>query len=179
MKCLPTMRSATAALALGLSLLAGSATAQTPYKVQRPPLDTDWTYNVGTDPWPEYPRPQAAREAWKSLNGLWTWRSAAGTEELENPPAAGPLDAEVLVPSCIESGLSGLQVLDTHHMWYETTFTVPEDWEDQSVLLNFEAVDYRATVIINGQRKETHVGGYNRFAIDVTKDIKVGKTNNL
>ncbi|KAF4122757.1 Beta-galactosidase/beta-glucuronidase [Geosmithia morbida] len=169
--------SAAPALA-GVLLLGTVVSAQVPYEVKKPPLDTDWTYSVGTDPWPEYPRPQMVREAWQSLNGLWTWRSASGDDEINTPPS-GPLDYEVLVPSCIESGLSGLQVLDTRHMWYETTFEVPGDWEGQSVLLNFEAVDYRATVIINGNVKETHVGGYNRFAIDVTEDVSVGGQNTL
>lgn len=153
--------------------------AQTPYKIQKPPLDTDWTYNVGTNPWPEHPRPQLRRDSWKSLNGLWTWRPATGNGDLESPPQPGPLDSEVLVPSCIESGLSGLQVLTVRHMWYETTFDVPADWNGQIVLLNFESVDYRATVFINGVRKETHVGGYSRFTIDVTKDVKFGAPNNL
>ncbi|KAG9251333.1 glycoside hydrolase superfamily [Emericellopsis atlantica] len=153
--------------------------AQTPYKVQTPPLDTDWTYTVGTDPWPEHPRPQLRREAWQSLNGLWTWRAAASPGDVGSPPKAGPLDREVLVPSCIESGLSGLQILDVRDMWYETTFDVPSDWKGQQVLLNFEAVDYEATVFVNGVKKTTHVGGYARFTVDVTDNVKFGGSNDL
>lgn len=152
---------------------------QTPYAVKTPPLDTDWTYEVGTDPWPEYPRPQLRRDAWQSLNGLWTWRKAAGTGDVSSPPAPGPLDREVLVPSCIESGLSGLQILDARTMWYETTFEVPADWQGQKILLNFEAVDYEATVFVNGQQKTKHVGGYDRFSIDVTDDVAFDGSNNL
>lgn len=165
-----------------LAALAGLGTTKgqtpTPYEVQTPPLDTDWTYEVGTDPWPEYPRPQLRRDAWQSLNGLWTWR-AAEDGGVENPPEAGPLDREVLVPACIESALSGLQILDVRHFWYETTFDVPSDWEGQSVLLNFEAVDYSATVFVNGVEKTTHIGGYNRFTIDVTEDVTFGGSNDL
>jgi len=163
-----------------LAALTGVRTvkSQTPYEVQTPPLDTDWTYEVGTDPWPEYPRPQLKREAWQSLNGLWTWR-ASEDGGVDSPPEAGPLDAEVLVPACIESGLSGLQILDVHHMWYETTFEVPSDWEGQSILLNFEAVDYEATVFVNGAEKTKHVGGYNRFTIDITDDVTTGASNDL
>lgn len=156
-----------------------TASAQTPYEVQTPPLDTDWTYEVGTDPWPEYPRPQLRREAWKSLNGLWTWRGADGPEDVDSPPDAGPLDREVLVPSCIESGLSGLQILDTKDMWYETTFEVPENWDGDKVLLNFEAVDYEATIWVNGVEKTTHKGGYSRFTVDVTDDVTLGESNDL
>lgn len=31
------------------------------YSVKTPPLTTNWTYEVGTNPWPEYPRPQLQR----------------------------------------------------------------------------------------------------------------------
>ncbi|KAH7253304.1 glycoside hydrolase superfamily [Fusarium solani] len=164
---------------VSLLLLASMASAQTKYKVQKPPLDTDWTYKVGTNPWPEYPRPQLRRDAWKSLNGIWTWKAANGKKDVENLPKAGALEREVLVPSCIESALSGLQILDVRDMWYERTFEVPEEWKDRKVLLNFESVDYKATVFVNGAKKTTHVGGYDRFTIDVTENIKFGASNEL
>lgn len=172
------MRSLTSSWVLATLLGLHAAHGQTPYKVQTPPLDTDWTYEVGTDPWPEHPRPQLRRDNWQSLNGLWTWR-AAKDGDVSRPPAAGPLDREVLVPSCIESALSGLQILDVRHMWYETTFDVSSDWDGQSILLNFEAVDYETTVFVNGQKKTKHVGGYDRFTIDVTDDVSFGVPNNL
>ncbi|KAK7393998.1 hypothetical protein QQX98_013217 [Neonectria punicea] len=164
--------------ALAALAFISTVSAQTSYKVQTPPLDTDWTYEVGTDPWPEYPRPQLRRDAWQSLNGIWTWRAAADGD-VDSPPELGKLDREVLVPSCIESGLSGLQVLDVHHMWYETTFEVPSEWDGQSVLLNFESVDYEAVVFINGVEKTTHIGGYNRFTVDITEDVRFDATNDL
>jgi hypothetical protein len=79
----------------------------TSYAVQTPPLDTDWTYNVGTNPWPEYPRPQLERSQWKNLNGIWRYQNASGTNAVDNPPFGQTLEREVLVPSCLESGLSG------------------------------------------------------------------------
>lgn len=162
-----------------LLLFLNTASAQTKYTVQKPPLDTDWTYKVGTNPWPEYPRPQLRRDAWKSLNGIWTWKAATGENDVENLPKAGALEREVLVPSCIESALSGLQILDVRDMWYEKTFEVPEEWKDRKVLLNFESVDYKATVFVNGVKKTTHIGGYDRFTIDVTENVKFGGSNAL
>ena len=48
----------------------------TEYKVGYTPLKTDWTDTVGTNPWPEYPRPRLQRPDWKNLNGriasVWT-----------------------------------------------------------------------------------------------------------
>lgn len=152
----------------------------TPYAVQKPPLDTDWTYNVGTNPWPEYPRPQLVRhDGWKSLNGLWTWRAASGTRDLVAPPS-GLLDREVLVPSCIESGLSGLQELDVQYMWYATNFRVPGGWEGRGkTLLNFEAVDYETRVFINGVEVAHNIGGYFRFTVDVTERVLFDQDNLL
>ena len=79
----------------------------TSYAVQTPPLDTDWTYKIGTNPWPEYPRPQLERSQWKNLNGIWRYQNASGTNAVDNPPFGETLEREVLVPSCLESGLSG------------------------------------------------------------------------
>lgn len=70
-------------------------------------MSTIRTYDVGSDPWPEYPRPQLRRSQWKSLNGIWTYEDATDMRELDRPPFGRILAREVLVPSCLESGLSG------------------------------------------------------------------------
>ncbi|KAH7313781.1 glycoside hydrolase family 2 protein [Stachybotrys elegans] len=161
-----------------LGLLCTVSAQPTPYEVQTPPLDTDWTYEVGTDPWPEHPRPQLRRDAWQSLNGIWTFQAASGSGDVESPPA-GPLEREVMIPSCIESALSGLQILDVRYMWFSTSFEVPSGWDGESVLLNFEAVDYEATVFVNGVEVGTNVGGYHRFTIDVTENVVFDGPNEL
>ncbi|KAM0281458.1 hypothetical protein ACHAQH_003488 [Verticillium albo-atrum] len=168
---------------LGLTSIPSQTNAQNarkpmPYKVQRPPLDTPWTYEVGTDPWPEHPRPQLVREAWHSLNGIWTYQPAQDKGGVKFLPE-GPLEREVLIPSCIESGLSGLQELNVTHMWFATTFEVPADWELQDVLLHFEAVDYEAKIFVNGESVGSHVGGYSRFSLDVTRHVRREGVNEL
>jgi len=35
------------------------------------------------------------------------------------------------------------------YSWFRTEFEVPDEWSDQQVQLNFQAVDYEATVFIN------------------------------
>lgn len=151
--------------------------AATPYKVQTPPLTTPWTYEVGTNPWPDHPRPQLHRDAWQSLNGIWTWEPAA-SNSTSNPPD-GPLAHEIMVPSCVESGLSGIQQLNVTNMWYSTTFDVPSSWSGQSVVLSFEAVDYQATVFVNGKEVKSHTGGYFRFTVDITEHLISSKSNSL
>lgn len=162
----------------GTGVATGTSSTAVPYKLQVPPLDTPWTDKVGLHPWPEHPRPQLQRADWKTLNGLWTWQSAGNATEFTEIPQ-GPLQYETLVPSCIESAISGLQILDVSSMWYETTFQVPSGWKGQSVLLHFEAVDYESTVFVNGQQVGSFTGGYFRNTIDVTQFLKSGGTNEL
>jgi len=86
----------------------------------------------------------------------------------------------VLIPSCIEGAISGLQTWGVTHMWFGLTFTVPQDWDsDHRVLLNFEAVDYEATVFINGVQVGSNRGGYFRFSLDVSAHIKRDGPNKL
>ncbi|KIW00152.1 uncharacterized protein PV09_08328, partial [Verruconis gallopava] len=148
------------------------------YSVQTPPLDTDWTYQVGTEPWPQYPRPKLARSQWQTLNGLWTYANASGHSALKHPPFNRTLPQEVLVPFCLESGLSGIQGENTIYSWYRTTFTVPSTWTGDRVLLNFGAVDYEATVFVNGHNVTFHRGGYTGFSVDVT-DYLISGHNEL
>ncbi|KJZ72780.1 hypothetical protein HIM_07855 [Hirsutella minnesotensis 3608] len=152
--------------------------APQPYKVQTPPLDTDWTYKVGTNPWREHPRPQLRRDVWQSLNGIWTYSPATDRNDVNRPPG-GQLDREVMVPSCIESGLSGIQALGVSNMWFAKIFQVPRNWQGKSVLLHFESVDYEATVFVNGVRFGNHVGGYSRLTLDVTQQVRFGQDNQL
>ncbi|GAB0137675.1 hypothetical protein EsDP_00005932 [Epichloe bromicola] len=155
-----------------------------PYKVQKPPLDTDWTYKVGINPWPEHPRPQLRRDDWQNLNGIWTYDGAGrGRADDSTPPSAPPpvdgLSREIMIPSCVESGLSGIQDLDSTTMWFARDFEVPGSWKGQNVLLHFEAVDYEATVFLNGVKVGHNVGGYFRFTIDITNHVKWGEENKL
>ncbi|KAK3393943.1 family 2 glycosyl hydrolase [Podospora didyma] len=145
-----------------------------PYKLVPPPLDTPWTDKVGTSPWPEHPRPLLRRNDWLSLNGIWTFQSGASIDG-STPrkfPESGPLPQEILIPSCIESGISGFGKwgADLQYMWFERVFRIPEGWDDTNkrILLNFEAVDYEAVVYVNGNEVGSHEGGYDHFSFDVT-----------
>ncbi|KAK9774518.1 putative Beta-galactosidase [Seiridium cardinale] len=149
------------------------------YAVQPPPLDTDWTYTVGENPWPEHPRPLLERPTWQSLNGIWKYRNASA-EEVRMAPVNETLTQDVLVPSCLESGLSGVQALNVTYSWWTRDLDVPSEWlKDGRILLNFEAVDYEATIFINGKKALTHTGGYWHFSVDVTEFVNPHITNKL
>lgn len=55
---------------------------------------------------------------------------------------------------------------------------MPSNWANQRVLLNFGAVDYEATVYVNGQQVGSNRGGYFRFTIDVTDYVSLSNGTN-
>lgn len=67
----------------------------------------------------------------------------------------------------------------TVNSWYKRTFTVPNTWTGDRVLLNFEAVDYEATVFVNTRKVGFHRGGYFSFSFDVTDYLSTNGTNEL
>lgn len=84
----------------------------TDYILKKGPLDTPWTEKVGTNPWPEYPRPQLQRSDWKNLNGVWRYKNASAGDD-KSPPSGVVLPEPVLVPFCLESALSGIDPSDS------------------------------------------------------------------
>ena len=135
-------------------------------------LTTPWTDQVSpSNALPEYPRPQLTRPLWQDLNGVWQF---AGGSAGEAPPVGKDLAARILVPYPTESALSGIERHEDY-MWYRRTFTVPESWQvghGQALRLNFGAVDYTATVWVNGAKVADHTGGYTKFSADVTDTLK-------
>nr|WP_144029054.1 PA14 domain-containing protein [Paenibacillus rigui] len=120
---------------------------------------------------PEYPRPQLVRSQWQNLNGEWEFQSAKSGEVV---PTGQTLKEKIVVPFAAESILSGIHRVE-NLMWYKRSFTIPNDWNGQRVKLNFGAVDYLATVYINGVQAGTHKGGYTSFSIDITDQLKPGE----
>lgn len=170
---------APAAIATDSSAIGRRQNNNTDYKIGPLQLDTPWTKDVGTNPWPEYPRPRLQRSAWKNLNGVWRYRNTDKTT-LSNPPFGERLESPVLIPSCLESALSGVTGKDRIYSWFQTSFDVPSSWpSDNSVILNFGAVDYEATVFVNGKNAAFHRGGYFEFSVDVTPYLNAGGANEL
>lgn len=135
------------------------------------PLLTKWAKEVSPRKvHAEYPRPQMVRDQWMNLNGLWQYSEA---KEGEDPPVGKELNANILVPFPIESALSGV-MKTTDRLWYRRIVELPKKWADQRVMLNFGAVDWDATVYVNGKMIGKHRGGYDPFSFDVTDALKKG-----
>ena len=124
----------------------------------------------------EHPFPQMVRENWVNLNGEWEFEfdnSRCGRDK--EFYKRNSLDGKINVPFCPESKLSGIEVRDfIYCVWYRKEFVLPEALKNQRILLHFGAVDYYATVYINGEKVTEHKGGYSSFSADITKYLKDG-----
>ena len=114
---------------------------------------------------PEYPRPQLVRAAWTSLNGHWDYAITP-----KDAPQPAKWDGRILVPFAVQSQLSGVErtVSDSQRLWYHRGFRAPKAPAGGRILLNFGAVDWEATVFVNGVKVGEHRGGYDPFSIDIT-----------
>ena len=140
-------------------------------------IKTAWAEKIDpANPLPEYPRPQMVRDQWLNLNGQWDY---AIVLKGNNPPEK--FDGKILVPFAVESSLSGVQkrVGDDNELWYHRTFTVPANWKNKKIVLNFGAVDWKADVWINDVKVGTHQGGYTPFNFDITPFLTKEKTQKL
>ena len=117
--------------------------------------------------WDVYPRPQLVRDSFFSLNGAWNFSAGEGKWET------------ITVPFPPESLLSGIHrhMGKRPHLIYKKTFTLPEGFVRDRVILHFGAVDQIATVTLNGTVLGEHHGGYAPFSFDITDHLQ--DTNTL
>ncbi|MEO7191957.1 MAG: sugar-binding domain-containing protein [Vicinamibacterales bacterium] len=122
-----------------------------------------------------YPRPQLCRDTWISLNG--TWEFAVDTEGRLQHPSQVVWADRIEVPFSPETPASGVENTTLFHAcWYRRSVTVPELGPSDRVLLHFGAVDYHATVWVNGGFAGHHEGGYTPFSFDMTSYIDESRT---
>ncbi len=137
------------------------------------PLMTKWGKQITADktPWAEYPRPQMMRFDWQNLNGLWDY---AIRPKGEKQPEKW--DGKILVPYCVESALSGVgkHPTEKEELWYRRDIDA-STWKKRQVLLHFGAVDWEATVWVNGKEVGSHKGMHDPFSFDITDALKDGK----
>jgi beta-galactosidase/beta-glucuronidase len=140
-------------------------------------------------PRPEYPRPQFRRGDWINLNGEWRfafddlnaglaggWQNIT-PEDLDRDGSS--FDLSIMVPFCYQSKRSGVGETAFHDVvWYARIFEyVPAGHE--RLLLHFGAVDYRATVWVNGVQVVSHEGGHTPFCTDVTHTLSGEEGENV
>ena len=114
------------------------------------------------------PNPQFERKDYLFLCGQWEFCMA--DEETAKPA----FDRKIVVPYSYECKASGIGDESVHGcVWYRRTFPVRA--HRGRVLLHFEAVDYFASVYVNGAFAGEHKGGYTEFCLDVTPYVKEGE----
>lgn len=139
------------------------------WKPGKVPLMTRWGKEVTPEnAWTEYPRPQMVRQNWKNLNGLWDLAIVD-----KGSPQPREYSAQILVPFAVESSLSGVTktVLPTNELWYRRTFELEAEADELNTLLHFGAVDWEATVWVNGKLAGSHRGGSTPFTLDITPHL--------
>ena len=126
----------------------------------------------------EHPNPNFKRNDYIILNGEWDFEFDFGNSGKERSLFA--VDAEfskkINVPFCPESELSGIGYKDfMAAVWYKRTVEITEEQLKGKAFIVFGAVDFHASVYVNGEFAGEHFGGYTTFRIDATKFLKLGE----
>jgi beta-galactosidase/beta-glucuronidase len=126
----------------------------------------------------EYPRPQFIRQHWVNLNGEWEFEfddEAVGEKRGWHLPDGSPFSRVIQVPFCFQSRLSGFGETAMHDtVWYRRKLKLPPEFKNKRIILHFGAVDYQASVWVNGLLAVKHVGGHVPFAEDITDLLRDG-----
>lgn len=125
----------------------------------------------------EYPRPRLVRDRWLGLNGVWRFDFDDEDRGIRDgwylDPS--PLTKEIKVPYAYQTPASGINEQEHHPVvWYAREFEVPAEWQDDEVYIHFGAVDYEATVWVNGRLAGQHRGGYVPFRLNISKLLQAG-----
>jgi beta-galactosidase/beta-glucuronidase len=147
-----------------------------PTLVGSSPTATD--LNTDPPPRPEYPRPQLCRPDWINLNGPWDFEFDDLDVGLRDQwyIQSNEFGRQIRVPFTFEADQSGIGDRSFHErVWYRRNIQIPAEWGDQRILLHFGAVDYRATVWVNGSIVGTHEGGHTPFTCDINHALRDGK----
>lgn len=108
----------------------------------------------------DHPRPLLRRRRWINLDGEWEF--GAGPSE--------KFDRTINVPFCPQSELSGVHRVDLGDVaWYRRRFDAPPA---ERLILHFGAVDYQATVWVNGEQVASHEGGHTPFSADISTVVR-------
>src|SRR5581483_742542 len=126
----------------------------------------------------EHPNPIFARADWQTLNGPWEFEFDDKEQGIaERWFAGGRRFAKTIqVPYAFQSRLSGIADTAFHDVvWYRRAVQIPDGFRrGRRVVLHFGAVDYEATVWVNGDQAGSHRGGHVAFALDITDYLKAG-----
>ena len=125
----------------------------------------------------EHPNPNFKRNDYIILNGEWDFEFDFGDSGKERNlfSVDAQFSKKINVPFCPESELSGIGYKDfMAAVWYKRTVEITEEQLKGTAFIVFGAVDFHASVYVNGEFAGDHFGGYTSFRIDATKFLKAG-----
>ena len=76
------------------------------------------------------------------------------------------------------SGISD-DLFSRNDFWYRNSFTVPAGFADRRVWLNFDGINWKADVFLNGAKLGRIDGAFIRGRFEVTSLLRPGQTNHL
>ncbi len=130
-------------------------------------LDTPFVNELKNSSMPlsDYPRPQLVRDSYLCLNGEWDFKIINKKAEKYN--------GKITVPFPPESRISGVEreINKNDALIYSKTFTLPQGFLKNRLILNFGAVDQYTKVYINERFVGENIGGYLPFSFDITESI--------
>ncbi|WP_227356535.1 glycoside hydrolase family 2 protein [Haladaptatus salinisoli] len=113
----------------------------------------------------------------QSLNGPWTFALDPDDEGRDagwfESDAAWPSETTVDVPHAWQEDDEHLDYAGV--AWYRRRVEVPEIGANERVAISFGAVDYEATVWVNGDEVGSHRDGYLPFEFDITDESRAGE----
>ncbi len=125
-----------------------------------------------------HPRPLLRRPGPSILNGAWEF--ALDPEGRLRSPREVRYDARIDVPFAPETKRSGVGDTGLYHAcWYRREVRIADRAPEERIILHFGAVDYEATVFVDGEYAMQHEGGYTPFAADITHLLKSGDTHEI
>lgn len=126
----------------------------------------------------KHPRPDFERTTWLSLNGEWNFQSDPQDEGLNYhwyKKDNKDFSQKILVPFAWETPASGINQEWLPIGWYKKEISIPSDWKNEDVILNFGAVHYHCDLWLNGDFIGEHTGGYLPFSFNITESLIGGK----
>ena len=113
----------------------------------------------------------------KSLNGEWSLKVINEITNDDTVPIVDGTWSTIPVPGCWEAYGFCKPKYDSPNPltgYYRTTFTVPQTWKGQRIVIRFDGVLYGYDLWINGKRAGTWRSGYNTALFDITDYLKGG-----
>ncbi|TKG96879.1 beta-galactosidase [Puteibacter caeruleilacunae] len=106
------------------------------------------------------------------LNGTWKFTMNPPEKFWENSVDTKSWN-DISVPG--ECQMQGFAIKHDQPFVYKKEISVPDDFENKSVLLNFYGVYSYAKVWVNGEFVRDHWGGFTKWSCDLTDKVKAGE----